>query len=331
MADIQITITEKRPQVIGAPVIVCGNSDYTITFIFDSEWSAGTKTARFVYVRDGAVMHEDVVFSGSTVAVPILDNVREVRVGVYAGNLQTSTPVVIPCECSIRCGTGAPADPTPSQYDQIIQLLEDSKATMAEIKIGGRNQLLNTRAFAAASSTALNGALNLVNSAPIVDAASYRGLTARGRTPSTSETDICRYTFTDFDPGDTFTFSFYAKGTTPEIRIYFYGEAGYVEVASTVNSQGEKNTNKDGRCTFFPASDWRRYWVTWTLKKTGDTTVNKYILMRAYGATAGQELYVCGCQMEEGNFPTAWSPAPEDIETRVAALEASLLAMGGEG
>ena len=101
---INISITNKRPTVIGTPVITCGNSDYTITFSFDSEWSGiSAKTARFVYAQRGALKFQDVKFSGTTVVVPILSATREVMVGVYAGDLRTTTPARIPCEYSILC------------------------------------------------------------------------------------------------------------------------------------------------------------------------------------------------------------------------------------
>ena len=127
MNNIKITITNKRCTVQGSPVIVCGNSDYSIDFTFDAEWAgAAAKTARFVYVQEGAVKYQDVVFTGSGVEVPVLSNTREVRVGVFTGDLQTTTPARIPCERSILCGTGVPADPTPDQYDQIMELLGSS-------------------------------------------------------------------------------------------------------------------------------------------------------------------------------------------------------------
>ncbi len=121
---IRINITDKRATPIGSPVIVCGNGDYQVVFDFDAEWSElSAKTARFVYVRGGVVQYQDVAFAGNTAEVPALADITEVRVGVFAGDLYTSTPALIPCELSIRCGTGAPDDPTPSQYDQIMALL----------------------------------------------------------------------------------------------------------------------------------------------------------------------------------------------------------------
>lgn len=110
--NINITIANKHCTVEGAPVIVCGNSDYTLQLTLDDDWGKDTsKTARFVYVQRGEVKHQDVVFSGSTVEVPVLSDTREVKVGIYEGNLQTTTPAIIPCQPSILCGSGKPGAP----------------------------------------------------------------------------------------------------------------------------------------------------------------------------------------------------------------------------
>lgn len=123
--EIEIDVVDKRAAVVGTPTIVCGNSGYSVKFNFDDEWAEHEeKKARFVYIQNGAVTHEDVDFTGSICEVPILSKVREVRIGAYAGNLSTTTPVTIPCELSILCKSGGAATtPTPSQYDEIIALL----------------------------------------------------------------------------------------------------------------------------------------------------------------------------------------------------------------
>lgn len=125
MKNINITVENKRAAVVGSPVIVCGNSDYTVTFAFDNEWSlTGPKTARFVYVKRGEVMHEDVLFDGNTVAVPVLSDVTFVNVGVFAGDLCTTTPARVNCHPSILCGSGIVQAPTPDVYAQIMALFE---------------------------------------------------------------------------------------------------------------------------------------------------------------------------------------------------------------
>lgn len=127
---IDIKVASKRAYVIGTPIIICGNSDYTIQFDFDEEWAGVEgKTARFVYVQDSTLKHRDVVFAGNTVAVPILSNIREAYVGVYAGDLQTTTPARINCDKSILCGDSVHEDPPEDVYNQIMALIA-SKITV---------------------------------------------------------------------------------------------------------------------------------------------------------------------------------------------------------
>lgn len=94
------------------PLLVCDNTDTSVTFTFDAEWSAyPEKTARFVYRGDfgrGELVYVDVPFTGDTVAVPLLHNVREVWIGVIAGNLVTTSAARLACLASVY---GFSADP----------------------------------------------------------------------------------------------------------------------------------------------------------------------------------------------------------------------------
>lgn len=85
--------------------IVCGNSDYQITFTFDSEWNShDKKTARFKWnggYRDIAIKDDN------TVDVPIIENTTEIEIGVYVEDLSTTTPALIPCTRSILCGSAS--------------------------------------------------------------------------------------------------------------------------------------------------------------------------------------------------------------------------------
>ena len=211
---------------------------------------------------------------------------------------------------------------------------DDITAAVDDIAIGGRNLLLNTKTFTAADSADINGALISEATVPL-SAEIYRDLAVRSCVLTTSVTEICKYNCTYFDLGDTFTFSFFARGNVSELRVYFYGATGYAEVAKCVNSHGEVSTNKDGRTSFFVTPEWKRYIVTWTLKRTGDVTIPKYVLIRTYQSEAGQSVSVCGCKLERGNKATDWTPSPDDdnarlsgLEERVAALEAMMITDG---
>ena len=104
--------------------IVCGNSDYQIKFTFDSEWDGFvTKTARFIWNGE----YVDVVFTGDVCTAPIITGTDKVSVGVYAGNLSTTTPAVIEAERSILCEDGLPNKPDDADdyYAKIVKLLEE--------------------------------------------------------------------------------------------------------------------------------------------------------------------------------------------------------------
>lgn len=114
---------------------VCGNTDYKIRFEFDAEWEAyTTKTARFVWGNQ----YHDEVFTGNECPVPKITDVCVFEVGVFAGDLQTTTPAGIPAKKSILCGNGSPADPSPNVYDQVMETLNENtkvaNGTAAELK-----------------------------------------------------------------------------------------------------------------------------------------------------------------------------------------------------
>ncbi len=122
--DIAITVADKIAVAEGAPQIVCGNSDYLVHFTFDSEWDDyEERTVRYAFFRDGELRHIDILFHGNQVIVPILHGIYEVAVGVYAGNLHTTTPARIPCVPSILDGDPIHEDPPDDVYNQLLEYL----------------------------------------------------------------------------------------------------------------------------------------------------------------------------------------------------------------
>lgn len=119
---IKITVKNKIAMLAVPVAIVCGNSDYSIQFEFDDEWAGyETKTARFIT----GSKYTDVVFSGDTVDMPIVYNTRMVAVGVFAGDLRTTTPALIFAHRGILDGTGSHAAPDADVYNAIMQALND--------------------------------------------------------------------------------------------------------------------------------------------------------------------------------------------------------------
>lgn len=101
---------------------VCGNSDYVIKFDFDPEWGAyEAKTARFKW-NDS---YTDVPFTGNECPMPIITNAFRVEIGVYAGELHTTSSAVLPMRRSILCG-----NETESEVSQKIK--EDLDKSLKE-------------------------------------------------------------------------------------------------------------------------------------------------------------------------------------------------------
>lgn len=129
MNYINITVRGKIARAEGRARVVCGNSDYAVRFDFDAEWAEYTvKTARFVS-EDGS--YTDVQFEGSDCAVPILRNTRTLLVGVFAGNLRTTTAALIHAVPCITDPDGTPADPTPDVYAQLMERFNAMEAPAA--------------------------------------------------------------------------------------------------------------------------------------------------------------------------------------------------------
>lgn len=104
---------------------VCDNSDYEIEFDFSEEWQVyELKTARFAY---GGKM-QDVIFEGSRCGVPRMSGIRSFKVGVFVGDLSTTTPAYIEARASILSEGGAPAVPAPYVYDQLMQRMNEIEA-----------------------------------------------------------------------------------------------------------------------------------------------------------------------------------------------------------
>lgn len=122
MPDISITVTDKRPVCTAGTTVVCDNSDYIVHWDLDAEWSAyDTKTMRVIYMDS---TYADIVFSGDSVALPPVPVPGCVQIGLYAGDIHTSRMALLRALSSVRSASGAPANPTPDVYDQLMELIK---------------------------------------------------------------------------------------------------------------------------------------------------------------------------------------------------------------
>lgn len=128
---ISISVKDKVAKQTDKTIYVCGNSDFSVVFDFDDEWNEyDIKTARFVH----GWSYTDVVFSGNICNVPVIKNTTCIKVGVFAGDLCTTTEAYVDAKKSILCENGVPDAPTPDVYSQIMEKVNDAANDAADVE-----------------------------------------------------------------------------------------------------------------------------------------------------------------------------------------------------
>ena len=135
MKSIHISVREAVAFQTDKTAYLCGDGDFSVVFDLDGEWDAlPVRTARF-QTENGFT---DVSFRGDTCPIPVIPYARRLEIGVYAGNLKTTTPASVFLKAGIRSAWGAPEDPLPSVYDQLMEHLMDSSVELETLQDGVR-------------------------------------------------------------------------------------------------------------------------------------------------------------------------------------------------
>lgn len=125
--------------------------------------------------------------------------------------------------------------------------------------------------------------------------------------------------------GSTYTLSFWAKSTVngDGIRVRFYNPSNII---SLKGSQGQRSNASDGQCDFILSTVLTKYWVTYTIPPNGNSTRSIIIprMGKGIGVNGSGNVTVQWEKLEEGNVATDWTPAPEDLETRISAAETEI-------
>ena len=133
MPEIHIAVENGVASQRDTAVYICGSGDFTAVFAFETGWPVeDLKTARF----QTESTYQDVLFRGNACPVPVFTNARKLEVGVYCGNLRTTTPARIAIREGIRSAWGPPEDPAPSLYDQILEAVGETDLRLEEVTDG---------------------------------------------------------------------------------------------------------------------------------------------------------------------------------------------------
>ncbi|MDS4700275.1 phage tail spike protein, partial [Streptococcus pneumoniae] len=116
---------------------------------------------------------------------------------------------------------------------------------------------------------------------------------------------------------------FYARASENDypVRCHFYNPN---TVVSSENSSGYKSRSSDGLSIIRLSTDWQLCWVKWTQTATDQA---KTVIIGRHGPQVGGKegvwVEICAPAIFEGNLAGDWSPAYEDQEYRVSAVESN--------
>lgn len=223
---------------------------------------------------------------------------------------------------SINLKVGAVEERVSTAETQIAQNATDiglraTKTELDGLQIGGVNLMLDTKAYGG------NGGANYT----IVGALqteTYNGFAVR-RGENTSDANAPQFKMAyAFQPGESYTLSFWAKGSGAAQALI----TGYTYPCTSVSSEGTAGTDAGGANTFNVTSDWKRYWITFTMGNWATMPTGKELWLRARNSTSGRVLDVCGLKLERGSRATDWSPSPEDPARSVKTSSVTVNAEG---
>lgn len=127
MYELECTVRNRRITVSGSPLIVCGNSDYTLNVDFDNEWDGIEHiTAQFQYLRDGQPVTENAPVTNGTCRIPILRCTWEVLVGISGGNIRTAAPARILCIPCVTDLCGTEKQPVRDLYNEAMEAIANA-------------------------------------------------------------------------------------------------------------------------------------------------------------------------------------------------------------
>ncbi|SNG72259.1 tail fiber domain-containing protein [Streptococcus pneumoniae] len=116
---------------------------------------------------------------------------------------------------------------------------------------------------------------------------------------------------------------FYAGASENDypVRCHFYNPN---TVVSSENSSGYKSRSSDGLSIIRLSTDWQLCWVKWTQTATDQA---KTVIIGRHGPQIGGKegvwVEICAPAIFEGNLAGDWSPAYEDQDERVSAVESN--------
>lgn len=187
-------------------------------------------------------------------------------------------------------------------------------STLDSLMVGGRNL------FKHSSLVGEQLVCDSVNGCNSIDTMKYEDSGYHIVTPNAGNLNNgILFVFKDFTTlglkkGDTITFSIDVKGTSDEhnpfLKIWLPKEKIDVWLEGTSSNMAE----------FVPTKEFKRASVTFTIPSSYELS---YIFFGVHG-NIQSDLYIRNAKLEKGTVATDWTPAPEDLKTRVSNAETAI-------
>lgn len=179
----------------------------------------------------------------------------------------------------------------------------------ANVKAGNNNLLVNTRTLANNYFTANNTSETYLG-----------GTVATAKAPSGSYQDIFMQAMKITPEGNEFIVSFYAKSSVDNVNIrnYFYSPNRTIKGISSTGALFSKVNGGDGSISFNLTTQWKRYWIKWTIRDASSEAENvpmTVILGRNFDSVNSVSIALPA--LYAGNLNTEHSDASEDTQLKI--------------
>lgn len=190
---------------------------------------------------------------------------------------------------------------------ELVQTAEELKSRIASVHLGRRNLLKGTKELARYKPASEYNGFKVIRT--VAGATSYRDSYTERTVTSTTGTEYIAI--------------FYARASENDypMRCHFYSPN---TVTLSENSSGYTSKSSDGLSIIRLSTDWQLCWVKWT--QTAIDQAKTVIIGRHGPQVGGKEgawVEICAPALFEGNLVGDWSPAHEDQDERVTAVESS--------
>ena len=196
---------------------------------------------------------------------------------------------------------------------ELVQTAEELKSRIASVHLGHRNLLKQTRTLA------------LSEEKPWITADNHNGFVIARSVAKDKFTDTVKLRTSEPPKGTEYVLVFYARASRDNypIRTHFYSPNTTLSLETSTGYKRERSG--DGEAKLIINREWKRYWVKYT--QTATDEIKRVFIGRhgpiIDGGDSTTTVEICAPALFEGNIVSDWSPAPEDQDERVSAVESS--------